>query len=64
MEFSVVQINRIFSSYESQFRIAKLNKKANIRSIQGQVDRIDISPQARKLTALKLISNVAITKTK
>ena len=56
MEISNVQINKVFRSYQTQSRIAELNKKANIQSTQGQVDRVNISPQARGMAALKLIS--------
>ena len=62
MEISTTQINRIFRSYQSQSRIAGLNKKANIRTIQGQLDRVDISLQARKLAALKLKFNAPTLK--
>lgn len=55
MEISGAQINRIFRSYQSQSRIAELNKKANIKSVQGQVDRVDISPQAREMATIKSI---------
>ena len=59
MKISATQVNRIFRSYQSQSRIAELNKKANIKTVQRQVDRVEISPQARTMAVLKLISKSA-----
>ncbi|MFQ5673641.1 MAG: hypothetical protein ACE5G9_11140 [Nitrospinales bacterium] len=56
MEISSAQISRIFNSYLNQARIAELNKKANIKSVQGQVDRVDISTAAKQQLALRALS--------
>ncbi len=49
MEFSPVKLNRISRVYQNQVRIAELNQKNQIKSVQSQVDRVSLSPAARKL---------------
>jgi len=63
MEISSAQISQIFRSYLNQARIAELNKKANIKSVQGQVDRVSISATARQLAASRSLSGAASAST-
>ena len=49
MNFSVRPVSRIFQSYRTQERIGELNRQANIKTVQTQRDRVDISPKAREL---------------
>ncbi len=49
MEFSPVKLNRISRVYQNQVRIAELNQKSPIKSVQAQVDRVSLSPAAKKL---------------
>lgn len=48
MSLSIIPINQIFGRYEQQTRIAELNKKTPIKTVQRQVDRVTISPEARQ----------------
>tara|TARA_B100000686_G_scaffold334196_1_gene401119 strand:+ start:586 stop:813 length:228 start_codon:yes stop_codon:yes gene_type:complete len=56
MDFSAIPVAKALGIYQTQTRIAELNKKANIKSVQGQIDRVKISLKARQLTQLKTIS--------
>lgn len=49
---------RIAQIYQTQTRIAELNKKANIKSVQGQVDKVTLSPKAKQLSQLKNLSEI------
>lgn len=49
MEFSPVKLNRISRVYQNQVRIAELNQKSPIKSVQAQVDRVSLSATAKKL---------------
>ena len=48
MDFSIVPASRVFKTYEGQTRIAELNKKSQVKRIQGQVDQVSISKDARQ----------------
>ena len=48
MDFSIVPANKVFKTYQGQTRIAELNKKSQVKRIQGQVDQVSISKDARK----------------
>ncbi len=50
MELSPTAINKILRTYQTQNRIADLNRQRPIKVVQGQVDRVDISPKARQLS--------------
>lgn len=49
MEFSIVRSTNISKVYQNQDRIAELNQKFKFNSVQGQVDRVSISTNARKM---------------
>jgi hypothetical protein len=51
MTFSITPIGKVFQTYRTQERIAELNRQANLNTIQGQRDRVDISPEALELLA-------------
>ncbi len=48
MEISVARLTKVFRTYQGQARMAELNKKNNVRTIQGQVDSVRISDEGRK----------------
>ncbi len=48
MSLQIVPVTQIFGRYEQQTRIAELNKKTPVKTIQNQVDRVTISPEARQ----------------
>ena len=48
MDFSIVPASKVFKTYQGQTRIAELNKKSQVKRIQGQVDQVSISKDARK----------------
>ena len=48
MDFSIVPVSKVFQTYQGQTRIAELNKKSQVKRIQGQVDQVSISKDARK----------------
>ncbi len=48
MDISLVRFERISKVYQNQTRIAELNKKVAVKSVQGQVDRVTLSAEARK----------------
>ena len=52
MPLAIVPASQIFGRYEQQVRIAELNKKTPVKTIQSQVDRVTISPEARKAQVL------------
>ncbi|CCQ90807.1 hypothetical protein NITGR_40004 [Nitrospina gracilis 3/211] len=49
MDFSVSRVSRAFQVYQSQTRIADLNKQSNLRTVQGQADRVSLSTEALRL---------------
>ena len=54
MPLAIVPASQIFGRYEQQVRIAELNKKVPVKTIQSQVDRVTISPEARKAQVLAI----------
>ena len=48
MDFSIVPASKGFKTYQGQTRIAELNKKSQVKRIQGQVDQVSISKDARQ----------------
>ena len=48
MDFSIVPASKVFKTYQGQTRIAELNKKSQVKRIQGQVDQVSISKAARQ----------------
>lgn len=51
MDLSVNQISRAFRVYESQTRIADLNRQGHLRTVQGQADVVSLSSEAQRLFA-------------
>lgn len=49
MPLTVGQVSSVFRSYQTQARIAELNKQNNIRTVQQQADRVSVSDKARDL---------------
>ena len=52
MTLSIIPVNQIFGKYDQQTRMGELNQKNPIRTIQSQVDRVTISPEALKKRAI------------
>ena len=48
MDFSIVPISKVFKTYQGQARIADLNKKSQVKRVQGQKDQVTISSAARQ----------------
>ena len=48
MDFSIVPASKVFKTYQGQTRIAELNNKSQVKRIQGQVDQVSISKDARQ----------------
>ena len=48
MDFSIVPASKVFKTYQSQARIADLNKKSQVKRVQGQKDQVTISSAARQ----------------
>ena len=46
---NVGHITRVFRSYQTQERIAELNRQSGLKTLQGQRDQVSISPRAREL---------------
>ena len=61
MSLSIIPLNQIFGKYDQQTRMGELNRKNPIKTIQNQVDRVSISPEAVKKrvigVALSVIQN-------
>ncbi|SVB17136.1 uncharacterized protein METZ01_LOCUS169990, partial [marine metagenome] len=49
---SIVPVNKIFGKYDQQARMGELNRNNPIKTIQNQVDRVTISPEALKKRAI------------
>ena len=49
MDFSVVGIAKASRVYHNQDRIAELNQKHQVKSVQKQEDRVSISLSAKRL---------------
>ena len=52
MLLSIVPVNKIFGKYDQQARMGELNRNNPIKTIQNQVDRVTISPEALKKRAI------------
>jgi hypothetical protein len=52
MTLSIIPINQIFGKYDQQTRMGELNRKNPVKTIQNQVDRVTISPEALKKRAI------------
>ena len=52
MPLSIIPVNQIFGKYEHQTRIGELNRENPVKTIQNQVDRVTISPEALKKRAI------------
>ena len=52
MTLSIIPVNQIFGKYDQQTRMGELNRKNPVRTIQKQVDRVTISPEALKKRAI------------
>ena len=49
MEFTTIKSEHISRVYQNQDRIAELNQKYPVKSVQGQADRVTISSTAKRL---------------
>ena len=52
MPLSIIPVSQVFGKYDQQTRMAELNRKNSIRTIQNQIDRVTISPEALKKRAI------------
>ena len=52
MSLAIIPVGQIFGKYEQQARIAELNRKTPVKTIQNQADRVTISSEARKAQVL------------
>ena len=52
MPLSIIPVSQIFGKYDQQTRIGELNRKSSVKTIQNQVDRVTISPEALKKRAI------------
>ena len=52
MPLSIIPANQVFGKYDQQTRIGELNRKNPVKTIQNQVDRVTISPEALKKRAI------------
>ena len=52
MTLSIIPVNQIFRKYDQQTRMGELNRKNPVKTIQNQVDRVTISPEALKKRAI------------
>ena len=52
MTLSIIPVNQIFGKYDQQTRMGELNRKNPVKTVQNQVDRITISPEALKKRAI------------
>ena len=52
MTLSIIPVNQVFGKYDQQSRMAELNRKNPVKTIQNQVDRVTISPEALKKRAI------------
>jgi len=51
VDIVITPVNRIFQTYQNQARIAELNKKHAVKTVQGQRDQVTISKEALRLLA-------------
>ena len=52
MTLSIIPVNQIFGKYDQQTRLGELNRKNPVKTVQNQVDRVTISPEALKKRAI------------
>ena len=52
MPLSIIPVNQVFGKYDQQTRIGELNRENPVKTIQNQVDRVTISPEALKKRAI------------
>ena len=52
MSLSIIPVSQVFGKYDQQTRLAELNRKNPAKTIQNQVDRVTISPEALKKRAI------------
>ena len=52
MTLSIIPVNQIFGKYDQQTRMGELSRKNPVKTIQNQVDRVSISPEALKKRAI------------
>ena len=52
MPLSIIPVNQIFGKYDQQTRMGELSLKNPVKTIQNQVDRVTISPEALKKRAI------------
>ena len=52
MTLSIIPVNQIFGKYDQQTRMGELHGKNPVKTIQNQVDRVTISPEALKKRAI------------
>ena len=58
MSLSIIPLNQIFGKYDQQTRMGELNRENPIKTIQNQVDRVSISPEAVKKRAIGVALSV------
>ena len=61
MSLAIIPVGQIFGKYEQQARIAELNRKTPVKTIQNQADRVTISSEARKAQVLDIARAVRET---
>jgi len=52
MTLSIIPVNQMFGKYDQQTRMGELSRKNPVKTIQNQVDRVTISPEALKKRAI------------
>ena len=52
MTLSIIPVKQIFGKYDQQTRMGELSRKNPVKTIQNQVDRVTISPEALKKRAI------------
>ena len=52
MSLVILPVSQLFGRYEQQARMAELNRKSPVKTIQSQVDWVTISPEALKKRAI------------
>jgi len=58
MALSIIPVNQVFVKYDQQTRMAELNRKNPVKTIQNQVDRVTISSEAQKKRAISAALSV------
>ena len=52
MSLSIIPVSQVFGRYNQQTRMAELNRKNPVKTVQNQVDRVTISSEALKKRAI------------